>query len=286
MKTCNATACDRFLSGSMSDIETTAFEDHLEVCDVCRQQLDAKAGGIEWESSRELLAYSSNRPMVDAHSADSDWLTNCTSAQVLQIVAPSDDPAMVGRIGPYEISGLLGRGSAGIVLKGFDRALNRNVAIKILDPALAGAGAARQRFSRAARAMAAISHEHLVPVFEVNEHAGLPFFVMEYVPGGSLERRLRSEGPLDVVSVVRIGIQSALALIGRDLCIVTLNRVTSCWTAARSVCVWRTLGWFELRMMPVALAAAWLPGPRNTCHPNRSVPNFVTAAPICSALVL
>src|SRR6185436_20970940 len=46
----------------------------------------------------------------------------------------------------------------------------------------------------------------------VCEHAGLPFFVMEYVPGGSLERRLRAQGPVDAVSIIRIGLQTALAL--------------------------------------------------------------------------
>lgn len=62
------------------------------------------------------------------------------------------------------------------MLRGFDRALHRNVAIKILDPAIAGVAAARQRFAREARAIAAISHEHVVPVYEVSEHSGLPYF--------------------------------------------------------------------------------------------------------------
>jgi serine/threonine-protein kinase len=100
----------------------------------------------------------------------------------------------------------------GIVFKGFDRALSRNVAIKVLDPMLANIGTARQRFAREARAMAAISHEHVVPVYAVDEHGELPYFVMEYVPGGTLENRLAKEGPLDVVEVVRVGLQIAQAL--------------------------------------------------------------------------
>jgi serine/threonine-protein kinase len=60
--------------------------------------------------------------------------------------------------------------------------------------------------------MAAIADEHLVPVYEVNEHVGLPFFVMEYVPGGSLERRVRAAGAFDAISVIRIGLQVAQAL--------------------------------------------------------------------------
>lgn len=212
MKPCNVTDSARFLSGQMSDPEITSFEEHLEKCPICRQRLETDAGDPAlWDTARELLAKTPPKS-TDHSAADAEWLPDCTTAQVLSFVSPTDDPQMIGRIGPYEISALLGRGSAGIVLKGFDRALNRNVAIKVLDPALAGVGAARQRFAREARAMAAISHEHLVPVFEVNEHAGLPYFVMEYVPGGSLERRLRGTGPLEFLSVIRIGQQVALAL--------------------------------------------------------------------------
>lgn len=213
MKPCNVSDSARFLSGEMSDLEITSFEAHLETCDACRQRLESDAGDpTVWETARELLRNTAPRSTTSGSGADAEWMADCTTAQVLSFVSPTDDPAMIGRIGPYEISALLGRGSAGIVVKGFDRGLNRNVAIKVLDPALAGVGAARQRFAREARAMAAISHEHLVPVFEVNEHAGLPYFVMEYVPGGSLERRLRGGGPMDALAVIRIGQQVALAL--------------------------------------------------------------------------
>lgn len=213
MKSCNVSDSARFLSGRMSDLEITSFEEHLETCEVCRLRLESDAGDpAVWDTARELLVNTPPKSTATGSAADAEWQTDCTTGQVLSFVSPTDDPAMIGRIGPYEISALLGRGSAGIVLKGFDRALNRNVAIKVLDPALAGVGAARQRFAREARAMAAISHEHLVPVFEVNEHAGLPYFVMEYVPGGSLDRRLRSTGPMEVLAVVRIGHQIAMAL--------------------------------------------------------------------------
>ena len=60
--------------------------------------------------------------------------------------------------------------------------------------------------------MAVISHEQVVPIYGVDDHAGLPYFVMEYVAGGSLERRLTTEGSLDTVSIVRIGLQVAQAL--------------------------------------------------------------------------
>jgi serine/threonine-protein kinase len=100
----------------------------------------------------------------------------------------------------------------GIVLKAFDPALSRNVAIKVLSAPLANCGAARRRFLREARAAAAVVHLHVVSVFAVVETAGLPFLVMEYVPGRSLQDRLDRLGPLSLHEVLRIGMQTAAGL--------------------------------------------------------------------------
>ncbi len=108
----------------------------------------------------------------------------------------------MGRLGTYEVKGILGRGGMGIVLKAFDPALNRNVAVKVLSASLAATGAARARFLREARAAAAVVHEHVVGVFAVAEAAGLPFLVMEYVSGRSLQDRLDRDGPLSVTEVL------------------------------------------------------------------------------------
>jgi serine/threonine protein kinase len=95
-------------------------------------------------------------------------------------------------MGTYEVKGVVGRGGMGIVLKAFDPALNRNVAIKILSASLANCGAARRRFLREARAVAAVAHEHVVAVHAVVESAGLPFLVMEAVASGPAEQRSES----------------------------------------------------------------------------------------------
>jgi serine/threonine-protein kinase len=222
MSECRREDSNRFLTGLLDPLEESAFTEHLEECPRCRRWLEEFAGSeAEWRSARELLACTGAQ--VDSEAAPRQSVAGLLAPPLsaaaetltlsrLAFLAPTDDPAMVGRVGPYEISALLGRGATGIVLKGFDRALNRNVAIKVLDPAIASVGAARQRFDREARAMAAIVHEHVVPVYGVGEHAGLPYFVMEYVAGGALDRRLASHGSFDVVSVVRIGLQTAQAL--------------------------------------------------------------------------
>ena len=121
-------------------------------------------------------------------------------------------PDTVGRLGPYEILEVLGRGGMGVVLKAHDPALDRTVAIKLLTPALCHGATARRRFAREARAVAAVGHEHIVAIHAVDEFRGLPYLVMQYVPGRSLQERIDASGPLEVREILRIGTQAARAL--------------------------------------------------------------------------
>jgi hypothetical protein len=100
----------------------------------------------------------------------------------------------------------------GVVLKAFDPALHRPVAIKVLAPALAGSATARRRFTREAQAAAAVCHDNVVAVHGVSEADGLPYLVMQYVAGESLQARLDRTGPLEVAEAVRIGLQAARGL--------------------------------------------------------------------------
>src|SRR5205823_3653019 len=88
----------------------------------------------------------------------------------------------------------------------------RHVAIKVMAAAVAGSATARRRFTREAQAAAAVSHDHIVTVHRVHEAAGLPYLVMQYIPGESLQARLDHTGPLEVTEVVRIGLQTASGL--------------------------------------------------------------------------
>ena len=115
-------------------------------------------------------------------------------------------------MGPGEILEVLGRGGMGVVLKARDPGLDRTVAIKVLTPALAHGANARRRFAREARAVAAVGHEHIVAIHAVDEFRGLPYLVMQYVPGRSLQERLDASGPLEVRELLRIGTQAARAL--------------------------------------------------------------------------
>jgi serine/threonine protein kinase len=129
----------------------------------------------------------------------------------LGYLQPSDKPGSLGRLAHYEVVQVLGRGAFGIVLKALDEKLQRAVAIKVLAPQIAATSPARKRFLREARASGAIRHEYVVNIHAVDE-TPLPYLVMEYIPGQTLQQRLIERGPLDVATTVRFGRQIAEAL--------------------------------------------------------------------------
>lgn len=129
----------------------------------------------------------------------------------LGYLEPSAKPGSLGRLAHYEVLEVVGRGAFGTVLRAFDEKLQRVVAIKVMALELAATSPARKRFMREAQASAAIRHENVVSVFAVEEKP-LPYMVMEYIPGRTLQQRLNERGPLDVPTVLRLGRQIAEGL--------------------------------------------------------------------------
>ena len=117
--------------------------------------------------------------------------------------------AVVGR---YSLEGELGRGGMGIVFLARDVALDRLVAIKLLPPSQAAQPRLKERFLREARTAAKLSHPNIVPIYVVEEAAGLVFFVMAYVEGDTLGQRLRAKGPLGPAAGTRLLQEVAWAL--------------------------------------------------------------------------
>ena len=104
----------------------------------------------------------------------------------------------------YELDREIGRGGMGIVYRAKDRRLKRTVAIKLLPPELAFRSEIRSRFLREAETAAQLSHPSIVPIFSVDEKDGLVFFVMAFVDGDTLAKRIHDRGALDPVEVRRI----------------------------------------------------------------------------------
>ncbi len=129
----------------------------------------------------------------------------------LDFLTPSDNPDLLGTLGEYEIQEVIGQGGMGIVFRALDPKLNRIVAIKVMSPLLAINPNARKRFLREAQAAAAVSHPHIVTIHAVDEDQ-LPYLVMEYVVGQSLQEKLDKVGSLPVTEILRIGNQIAEGL--------------------------------------------------------------------------
>ena len=129
----------------------------------------------------------------------------------LSFLSPSVRSDSCGRIGHYEVLEILGKGGFGIVFRAFDETLHRMVAIKVLSAQIAATSPARKRFLREARSSAKVRHENVVQVYAVEEQP-LPYLVMEFIPGETIQQRIERTGPLEVAEVVHIGQQIAEGL--------------------------------------------------------------------------
>jgi hypothetical protein len=118
-----------------------------------------------------------------------------------------------GRFDRYEILEELSRGSMGIVYRAFDPILQRDVAIKVLAQGRVSNKDDVARFMREARSVARLSHPNIVPVHEVGEHAGNPYFTMDFIHGQVLSQMLKSTGALPPRKAVQIVREVAKALV-------------------------------------------------------------------------
>ncbi len=104
----------------------------------------------------------------------------------------------------YELDKEIGRGGMGIVFKARDRRLKRTVAVKLLPPELAFRSEIRTRFLREAETAAQLSHPNIVPIYAVDEQGGLVYFVMGFIDGDNLAKRIHDRGPMPPDDVRRI----------------------------------------------------------------------------------
>lgn len=138
-------------------------------------------------------------------------------------VAHNDPAAELPHIPDHEILGVLGRGGMGVVYLGRQVKLGRLVALKMIRGEEVDADRTA-RFLREARAVASLQHPHIVQVYEIGEQAGRPYLILEYVEGGSLDRKIanRSQQPQEAATLVMLlarAMQAAhqCGIIHRDL---------------------------------------------------------------------
>ena len=188
------------LDGQLGQHDSDLALSHIEQCDGCRKSLEDLSGDVrDWKEAREILSSSTEF----GPKPSDDWSQSLSK----RLLSPSSHPEMLGRIGRYDIESMLGAGGMGIVYRGFDTQLHRAVAIKVLSPTLAFHGSARQRFAKEAQAAAAIVHEDVVPIYDVQTQREIPFLVMRFIPGESLQARIDCHGALELIQILRIGKQ-------------------------------------------------------------------------------
>jgi predicted Ser/Thr protein kinase len=111
------------------------------------------------------------------------------------------------RIGRYVLTGRIGKGGMGRVYRGYDEALEREVAVKTLSPEGSQDDDHRKRFSIEAKAAARMQHPNIVTVYELGEDRGVPFIAMELLPGVDLEALLRAGEPMLLAEALEVMVQ-------------------------------------------------------------------------------
>jgi serine/threonine protein kinase len=233
---------ERLFSGTGPEEEILVLEQHLLECDGCLQTLKTLL------DSRETLApLLRGRPPADLlgdspvvadlrqclqslrtrdgkegptavprsqpeSAPEGEAADQGHDSSLTDFLSPPEAGDELGRLGRYRVLKVLGQGGMGVVYQAEDPLLNRTVAIKAMLPALAASSSAGQRFLREARAMAAVKHDHVVTIYEVNEERGVPFLAMELLAGQALDRRLEAPGELPLAEALRIGREIAEGL--------------------------------------------------------------------------
>ncbi|MEM9944323.1 MAG: serine/threonine-protein kinase, partial [Planctomycetota bacterium] len=220
---CKTDTLVHFLEETLSEQQERDLISHLDHCDSCAQELERLAAiSSRWQQVQSFLSQKDSRttpvgePTTENYPLRSEDGCNnelpFSIRQILSLLDPTDEPTSLGRMGSFEVLGVVGSGAMGVVVKAFDPTLDRVVALKLMNPTLAACGTARHRFAREAKAAAGVLHPNVVAIHGVSTERELPYLVMPYIPGESLQQRLDRRGPLELSEILRIGSQVAAGL--------------------------------------------------------------------------
>jgi len=221
-----------YSQGKHSPAEVDLLADHIEECSRCAETLEQFMSAdtlVDPIKDQTRLVEARQSPVVDhlieklsalpADSVDTFVAAGDATpsgegdpANFLEILAPPEAADELGRLASYRVLSVLGQGGMGIVFHAEDIQLRRPVALKVMNPSLARSSNARQRFVREAQAAAAVTHDHIVSIYQVGEERGFPFLAMPLLRGESLDDRLRRSGKLTVSEALRMGREIAEGL--------------------------------------------------------------------------
>ncbi|MGI6417452.1 MAG: protein kinase domain-containing protein [Thermoguttaceae bacterium] len=170
-----------------SEEERKAFLDQA-----CGENAELRAEVEELLRASAAAGSFLNHPPADLGTDDTTELG--FDKDSLTFLEPCDNPDRIGKLGVYEILGVVGRGGMGIVLRAWDTKLNRTVAIKVMAPELAGIPMAVKRFLSEAQKAAAVIHDHVVTIHAVDDAHRPPYLVMEFIEGQTLQQKIERHG--------------------------------------------------------------------------------------------
>jgi eukaryotic-like serine/threonine-protein kinase len=147
------------------------------------------------------------------HEISADFLESPALGEVTPCEDNSSPSALPAgtRLGPHEITALLGAGGMGEVYRARDTRLDRTVAIKILPPHSSSDPRRRQRFEREARAISALQHPNICTLYDIGRDGDVDYLVMEFLEGETLASKLK-KGSLPLELTLRYGAEIADAL--------------------------------------------------------------------------
>jgi WD40 repeat protein/tRNA A-37 threonylcarbamoyl transferase component Bud32 len=180
-----------FLLGELTEDRSEAVSRHLETCAAC----EASAGRLD--DTADAVVRSLRRAL--RRPPDSSVTTTLP-------VGAAAAPTPPARVAGYEVLSELGRGGMSVVYLARQERPGRLVALKMVLGGAHARGEERARFLAEAEAIARLSHPNIVQVHEAGTCDGLPYFSLEYLPGGSLERRLagRPQPPAQAAALVEV----------------------------------------------------------------------------------
>lgn len=176
---------------------TVASLDAGATCPACGSTVHDPASRTEWDADEPehgLIADIREAFGTEIRSADSGGLTwpeGCPDAEGAGANAGLHPMAIGSRLDDFEIGREIGRGGMGIVYRARQLSLNREVALKVLPPALQRHRSALDRFRREAQAVARLKHPNVVSIYAQGEHDGHLYYAMELIDGVSLDVAIR-----------------------------------------------------------------------------------------------
>ncbi|MEM6366278.1 MAG: serine/threonine-protein kinase, partial [Planctomycetota bacterium] len=218
------------LIGKLSEEASRIGWEHLETCETCIERAESietsdqlveaiiNTETARWDSTdcdrglqRAKRLGQQTRTFVAGNDTHRDAV-NQPATGLADLLPPPEGEGEISRLGGFRLLAVLGQGGMGCVFLAEEVALGRQVALKVISPRMRLHDTAKQRFLREARSLAALHHDHVVPIFQVGESDGIPYFSMPMLQGESLGDRLRRDGTLAEVEATRIVAEAACGL--------------------------------------------------------------------------